>query len=788
MRTIRYITKDEFSEKYNIPARISDKILDQYIEISSRRINVISGNVIEKGIQNGTIIIDDNSNISDSIKYSVCEYVNWGITQGFNFDPSIISASFGGQSASINPNLLESWLIMEQRIKEMLSNVGLFPELGSGSISISSNGPYGDNPYIPAQEPFLTKTLLYQLLTTGWMETTDGLYVVQKVPNHASYGFILGNHGGGGGGISIKFYETKKDWDNRLPKTKGDLGFVKNYVSNQPRLLLFDGKSDNAYINDYDLQNTLQKILGKMKNDILDNKKAIDNNTTSIDSNEKDIEDNGNDIRHMKNSISQNTDDIFSNTAAITTNKNNLISFQKKTELFGLNKDLYETYDKNNSNQFQMLALQKVDLNEIHTGAWQGISAKLDLYSQHGNYEGDMASVEFRFFRSATGNTNIFDNWLVYATLKNTTNFSLLEEAIQFSLSTDTKNLYIGVCGKYNKIVNEGVLYKIVNVRDMSGLDLRTNQLIHLNTPGINEFRIVKNGNIHWLHNSSGGGTPTWKNIEIVDHNSNPEIRIGTQDHDNNLHLGKTYLQGMANNKFYHIDIAKIITKLPRKDLIDFSAIKKVGRLYDKTIGLNAFCFNGIVFTQKIIRAGILEWIGWSWEKNGFLSNSIKLIKDNSQNVLVVKSNILVKQINEIIESVLKNELTQLILQNLPKPWELTVPNPVKNFNFLDLMAKHPEKYKKADFDNIDNLTVKLEVGKQKITLPFIFRKKEIGVDRAHYELFFKGDDGAPNTNFIFHILAYDSGQVNLMVEATDIKTELKVLPKVLIIVFRGKA
>ena len=59
--------------------------------------------------------------------------------------------------------------------------------------------------------------------------------------------------------------------------------------------------------------------------------------------------------------------------------KNNLISFQKKTELFGLNKDLYETYDKNNSNQFQMLALQKVDLNEIHTGAWQGISAKLDF-------------------------------------------------------------------------------------------------------------------------------------------------------------------------------------------------------------------------------------------------------------------------------------------------------------------------------------------------------------------------------------------------------------------------
>ena len=59
-----------------------------------------------------------------------------------------------------------------------------------------------------------------------------------------------------------------------------------------------------------------------------------------------------------------------------------------------------------------------------------------------------MASVEFRFFRSATGNTNIFDNWLVYATLKNTTNFSLLEEAIQFSLSTDTKNLYIGVLWK----------------------------------------------------------------------------------------------------------------------------------------------------------------------------------------------------------------------------------------------------------------------------------------------------------------------------------------------------
>ena len=113
----------------------------------------------------------------------------------------------------------------------------------------------------------------------------------------------------------------KKDWDNRLPKTKGDLGFVKNYVSNQPRLLLFDGKSDNAYINDYDLQNTLQKILGKMKNDILDNKKAIDHNVISINTNGNEIEDNSDDIRHMKNSISQNTDDISSNTSAITTNK-----------------------------------------------------------------------------------------------------------------------------------------------------------------------------------------------------------------------------------------------------------------------------------------------------------------------------------------------------------------------------------------------------------------------------------------------------------------------------------
>ena len=495
-----------------------------------------------------------------------------------------------------------------------------------------------------------------------------------------------------------------------------------------------------------------------------------------------------NELKNIK-SISKIKNDIKDNKANIETVKNDVDASRQRSELFGLNSKSYETYDQNKDNKFQMLALQKIDLNEIGTGAWQGISAKLDLYAQHGSYEGALGCVEFLFMRSVTGDKTVFDNWLVYATLKNTTNFTYLENIIQFSLAKDDKFLYIGICGKYSPVANNGIGYKIVDVRDMGALNLQTNLLINSDTPNQNGFHIVESKNITWLHNSNSITiTKKWKNVEIVDHNSNPELRVGILDNENNAHYGKTYIQGMANNEFYHIDLSKIITKLPRKDIVDYSTVNVIKKLYAKTLPISTFSYNGIVYTQKIQNNQNLIWkaISWNEAKKSILLSTITLNQNDNNNVKIITTNVLASQINKIVDSVLQNELNQLIANNMPKKWRLILEKPKNNLNFLDIISKNPSKYHDAEFSDIEHIIAELEVGEQIITLPFIYKANQIGVDRQHYELFYKSEEFEAYTKFIFHIMIYDSGQVNFMVEARDLHTNLKKLPQVNSIVFSG--
>ena len=281
---IKYINKDYYLSKFELPPNkeITDEQLDKYIEWCSRRINILTGNDIQTKIDKGVIDMNTDTAIVDTIKYSTGQYVKWGLYNGFNFDPAIISASFSGQSANINPNLMESWMIVETQIKENLENVGLMSNVEGGNIKIGPADGEINNPYIAGGPP-VDQGQIFQWLVNGWFQVDAPLTIVAKKPNTASKGIILSISGD----ISSRFGSGELTLDI----------FLNSGTSDDDKILLTKKNiNDNIYIplndkittNINEISNNLIKINANI-NDISFNMNKIAVVEKKADDNEKAI-------------------------------------------------------------------------------------------------------------------------------------------------------------------------------------------------------------------------------------------------------------------------------------------------------------------------------------------------------------------------------------------------------------------------------------------------------------------------------------------------------------------